>query len=125
MRNVYPPPPPPLMIVALNMTRTHHALGNSGGKRRTCMRYDTWRRQLAGVKARQVINRANEKWYAHFIMARDGNFTRSVELVGSRQMKALDQMGRACSRLDGAWRRLPDENFIPLFGLEKDPSTLT
>jgi hypothetical protein len=28
---------PPLMIVASNMTRTHCALGNSGGKHRTCM----------------------------------------------------------------------------------------
>jgi hypothetical protein len=50
-------------------------------------------RQLAGVKEGHGLNHVNENMYAHFIMAWDGYIARSVEFVGSRQAKPLDQMG--------------------------------
>jgi hypothetical protein len=80
MRSVYPP----LMIVTSNMTRTHHDLGNLGGKHRPYMRSDMWRRKLEGVKDRQVIKHVNENWYTQFIMKMDCNFTHLVELMGRR-----------------------------------------
>jgi hypothetical protein len=90
------------------------------------MRLDRWRRQLAGVMTRslqQGLNRANENWHDHFIMAWDGFIIRPAEFVGNRSSKPLNQMGRACNSPEAAWNRQDDDGFSPWIGSMKGLST--
>jgi hypothetical protein len=69
------------------------------------------------------LNRANENWHDHFIMAWDGYIDRPTNFVGNRKVKPLDQMGRACNSSKAAWNRQDDDEFSPWIESMKGIST--
>jgi hypothetical protein len=90
------------------------------------MSHDRWRQQLVGEKIgppRPRTNRVNEIWYEDPIIAWGGMLIHSAEFMGNRRLKAMTQMGRACSRSEAKWNRQGDDGSSPWLEDLKGPST--